>query len=758
MQAVTHHHLADVLQTADWCARLRGLALDARSSVDDAALLRRIGRSIREAIHRNHAGLALRWAFAGLALSRNRSHQIADALRPSAVVEGGLRKVSWIVRELRDLLKRYPELQHHVSSLESWIAFTELVTLARSAKSKLEYSVAKTPHGSVHCVLSIVDEAFHSERPPRLLTTAPIAFEELNEEQGAAGASYIIEAMARMRKLTGTKRESSRPTTQASRDVIVTAWWLQELLEYEVLVYRMGFRCIAEGCDTFRIEAPTDSVGYGLSYGYFQNNYLPALRIHDDVYETVRLEALSEAFVAATKDARPYVLIRDTQRSHFGYRIREEHAQAIASVVNRKTAFREEEMELRIACAQLRLDTEDLLQLELAPGLPIRDVVRFQRLLRFLALTRSAELDASDLTQDERLDARLLFLNRESFLQLVSALGLERVAAERLVETFSWNAASETHLDIQHTPIISLEDHLLIPLSVASHSNLIRNGLWSSRIRPYADGTVDPLVSDLRLAFEMAGFPVWANVKYEWDGRNYEIDVLALVGSHLVVIEAKNTLFPCSYFELRTTWDCLEKAGKQLDRHAAALSDVDVRARVSKRLGVDINNVKCVTCIVVNHPLLSGIDMFGHPVRQCDVVCSFVALGDATAWIGNRRTTTRLRPEGPLLETDLLHFLSDNSPAYQDVWAAGLKRPRSTTLGRATLRVVEYAFNPVVQLVRSRLCSGEAQQRLEASVARLEQLGENASDADIRAAWDEANAAYEAAFQALEAAVDRPRR
>ena len=203
----------------------------------------------------------------------------------------------------------------------------------------------------------------------------------------------------------------------------------------------------------------------------------------------------------------------------------------------------------------------------------------------------------------------------------------QRSLARSLVEAFAWNPGSGSHLDLQHSPIIILDDRVVIPLSISTESNLIRNGLWSSGARPTRTaGQID--WSRIPAGVRMAGIAL-RNVKYEWEGKTYEVDTIALHGDHLLLIEARHppAVLDC---ELRTTWDCLDKASEQLDRHLLALEDVSVRSRLSQRLGTDIAPTPSHVLIVVSHPLLSGIRLFGHPVRQCDVTCNFIASGSAT--------------------------------------------------------------------------------------------------------------------------------
>ncbi len=750
---VTYERVVEALRCPEWHVAVSALAREAMADGDEQTLLKPIAKDVRAALAANRGAPALRSAFACVALARRDLHVVADALRPFTYGVGALRKIRWVLGELKQLVAGSPELHDHLGVIDSWIAFSALVALARESEADLANAVSRSPIRTLHAVIGTLDDDFHGGRRPPFATLAPTTFEELDSEQVAAGAAQVVELLARMGRLGGRGSAERLVSQDVARHLILAGYWLRELRGQEILVYRMGFKCTLEARSTFRIEAPTDSLGYALSYGYLQANHTPALRVRPRLRERVELRTFAEAFSEATRDASPYVLLTDSERPHFGYRLHEGHAAAVASVVNRGAAYREEELELRIAAAQLKVSPPELLDLEIARGVTTRDVVRFQRLLKFLALSRSAELDRSHLSADDRREARLLYVEADTFLRVAATFGLDRGLAETLVSTFSWDALEPSRLDLQHTPILALRDHLLLPLAVASDSNLIRNGLWSSGRRPYPDGKTDPLVADLRLAFEIAGLPAWPNVRYEWSGKTYEIDLIAAVGSHLFVFEAKNTLVPCTWFELRTTWDAVEKAAVQLDRHATALADASVRSRMSKRLGMDVAAARVATCIVVSHPLLSGSRVQGHPVRQCDVVCNFVASGEGTAWIGETGVTTRLRSEGKLSEAELLGLLEEHTSVYRDAWAAGLKRVRPVRIGKAVVHVVEYAFNPVVQLARSGLCTGEIQAALEAAIVRVNSLADNAPRDEVDAAWRDAATAHEAAFASLDVAA-----
>src|SRR5207248_11416694 len=62
-----------------------------------------------------------------------------------------------------------------------------------------------------------------------------------------------------------------------------------------------------------------------------------------------------------------------------------------------------------------------------------------------------------------------------------------------------------------------------------------------------------------------------SSVKYKYAQRAGDLDTLALIEDVLFVFECKNSLHPCSPFELRTSFDHLVEAQDQLDRTTSAV-------------------------------------------------------------------------------------------------------------------------------------------------------------------------------------------
>lgn len=738
-----------MLSHPDWLSRLQ--AAGSSGTVDDASLLRAFGRRISDEIRRGHSGAALRWTVAGLLRARRKAHLVSDALRPSTVPSAE-RKLVFLLEELATISKSVPGLDCHRHAIGSWHAFASMFLEARPERTTLQAILARSPHRSARMALSLVEELAASEtRPVESRTGAPVHFRELDFEHACSAASFILATLARMQRLGFDEKPRPAVDRALGEDCLLSAFWLHELLEQELLVFRMGYRCSRVG-SFYRLEAPDDSVGFAISHGYYLTNQIPITRARARFTGGVRLSALAKSFMAAVRDDSPYKLSLSDGRAHFQYLLREGHVAFATKLINQEQPYEDEMHELWIACSNLKVDFDRLLSFQIADGLSIRDVLHVQRLMKFLAITRQNELKHADLTESERLEAQLLMMRRSDFAKIGATLGLPEPILDRFLDCFSWSAAEGEWLDIQYTPVLRIGDIVTIPLFTASYSNLIRNGLMLHNRRFFEDGTIDPLSDDLKTAFEESGHRVWTNLKFSWQGKQWEIDALAIVGSTLLAIEAKNTLLPCSSREMRTTWNHLEKAAEQLDRVRLAFRAPELQIHLEQRLGISLAEFNLSTCIVTSHWVASGIEFAGHPLRSCDELCNFVANGGGHLWIGLKECPIRFRTTGPLTSQDLAQYLGTDNPVSKRIWSGGFKRSRRVVVGKAHIEIVEYAFSLEVALARSGLCSPSTQSRLDEALSRLEK-SEAQEDHPSEAAASmlaDMRSAYETALDELE--------
>jgi hypothetical protein len=740
------------IRAGPWFDSIAQLAGETPRDNDDTKLLKEIADRIREHLDRQHTGKALRWSVAGFAFARSKLHLIADALRPS-VAPGRASRITRLLEESKRFIASAAALSWHLPEIDSWLNFARFYLATDPVRSRFESDLAKTPDRAAQMALALCEERFMRDPPSRPAPLRPVnGFEDLDLEQACTGASHIVEAVARMGRLHTGSRDR-RLSFSKCKELVFVGYQLHALLEQEILVFRMGYRCSRRGTATYRVEPPNDSVGVALSSGYLQEETLPYRWVKRTAQVRVAIEETVQKFSEAISGVlSPYVLVREGERPHFRYQIREGYPQLVAPILNRPVPYQEEEAEVRILASALRLPPDDLLLIEVIGGLPVVDVLRVQRLLRFLALARESELKRSAATDDEKLAARPMVVARQALLDIAAAHGVATADVETFLRAYAWDPASGDRLDIQYTPIVSVADIVILPLAVASYSNLPRNGFWKHRVRPYSDGAVDPVAHDVEAAFKSAGARVWPRFRYTSQGKQRDIDVLVLLGSVLVAFEAKNTMRPCSTFEERTTWDHLEKAAEQLNAFRAATDDVAFRKDLSRRLGVDVASLKIKTCIVLGHPLLGGAEGFGHPVRSCNTLGNFVANGAGRAWIGSKWIAMPYRNPGPLQPDDLLTYLSDRDPTTRAERASAFKTEQALRVGNVTLEIAVYAFNFMATLARSGLLSGEAQTRLDRALARVEELRSHIDTPTevLLNAVTEAHSAHDAALDELE--------
>ncbi|MEG4171644.1 MULTISPECIES: hypothetical protein [unclassified Microcoleus] len=119
------------------------------------------------------------------------------------------------------------------------------------------------------------------------------------------------------------------------------------------------------------------------------------------------------------------------------------------------------------------------------------------------------------------------------------------------------------------------------------------------------------------------------NLKYSFEGTQGEVDVLAVVDNCLFIFECKNSLHPCNVFELRTTYDCIQKAATQLTRFQDLWQQEPFRTYLAKKIKTQPNlPSQLCSCIVMGNRMFSGLREQGHSVRPIRELCYIISKGE----------------------------------------------------------------------------------------------------------------------------------
>jgi hypothetical protein len=206
-----------------------------------------------------------------------------------------------------------------------------------------------------------------------------------------------------------------------------------------------------------------------------------------------------------------------------------------------------------------------------------------------------------------------------------------------------------------------------------------------------SDGKSDPLAALFCKVLSTATQKAASEIKYKYIGEIGELDAICLIDDVLFVFECKNSLHPCSVYELRTSFDHLVHAQEQLDRFTKLWVEGGFREILSQKLGWDLGSVAhVVTCIVTGNRMFAGLRLGEHAVRPFYEIGNFVLSGKITI-LGQEVT---LRPTGQLNAAALRDFIAKDA-LHGKTFAAMERADAVTRLGDTRVIVESYRLNPI---------------------------------------------------------------
>jgi len=330
--------------------------------------------------------------------------------------------------------------------------------------------------------------------------------------------------------------------------------------------------------------------------------------------------------------------------------------------------FREDAFYLLGLAKEQYCRPDQLLQTSLDAHLTVFDVLKLQRAVNFISKLMATRLGSLLLTHDElALRSLVPVFRRQELQELLGSF----VSSEAATEFMDWlqfpRGRQRNHYDLQYQPILAGEEYVMVPMNVLSSSSMARNMLYlclSDRkaVDPNVDVSMQGLLAQcLRDRFSQ----VFENVKLRFEDKSLEIDIVTVIGEVLLLIECKSSFHPCTEHELRTSYDHIRTAGRQLDRLLNALGDSDIREQLSKRLGVTKKIETIRTCVATANRMFNGYRMGEHPVRQAYEMINVIKTGEVT--IG--RDIFRVWRQSLFNEHDLFDYL-DGRTTHADMFAA----------------------------------------------------------------------------------------
>jgi|GEM_PF-4830229 len=520
-------------------------------------------------------------------------------------------------------------------------------------------------------VLARIEVLFFTDmcvrREPWFSNGAQASIEHWSREDLAEAFSYLLhlfsENVGEFNPVVPIGQSSDAEA--ACDQAIVTAALIRKFHEWEILVDGIGYQVVKSAESTFSLTPPSEDFEKSLGVGFIlsQFSYIASHRRVTRAGNVLSIERLAKlAWDKNVVRGRLREIPFDAIRLDYSTRLYE------PEFLGSDELYEEELVAVEHFVGEWLLDVDELLDFAVAKDVRIRDLLILQRLSRFLSWSIANFVESHH--DHESIDAAVL----ESAIMVRSARKFRREVSKLIPENriesvlsfLAWDSGRNEVFDVQYQPILRHKNLIAILPSIFSCSSLIRNclKLGESHSHPASfDERFPKLIDD---AFAEATLDHSYEIRYSYKGEAGEIDCIARVGDTLFIGEVKAPVLPATAFELRTSWDHIQKAISQLDKLRLLLQDEEFREYLGNRIGFSIVDVDSIaTAIVMSNRMFSGLKFEDHTITGAFDLIGFVKNG--VVQIGDER---RCLWKGDVLEAaDLREFLN-GSLTYQPLLKA----------------------------------------------------------------------------------------
>jgi hypothetical protein len=693
----------------NWTPGLAKLAMSARPFIPS----RQVTKGLSDEIATEAARSSKRWGrlhdlVALLAVLTDGAvvddYQLMHQLGPSRTGRSSLVGLGALYRRLRNTLSGFCPPATDLR-LASFAAVTDLFVALRPVRQEYEWRVRGLRPNELMLVLAAPGLAFSSmllNPEAHALRRFASPRDDAAPEEIATGASYTLTTFNRLVGLDERSLQAVRgevPEPGPTQDLIRQATALFSFDEAEVEVFRAGYTCAERAAGTWRVTAPSEALGRALELGHIdsaQQNFLRRFK--------------------AERPTRPPALFSDVARDFSNVfessfqlfpgpprRVRLALGAAVAKAVGGQLLLNDElyldEMHWLVeTCYELAARPDELRSVPITPHLTLWNVIQVSRVFRLLCV---GWLDAMERLGDDinaKLNSSIQLNATKSTVDLICSFGFSREMASEYVGLFTWDtSARSSYADLQYRPFLRIGDNLAISIGVHERSNLLRNALIAQQ-RRLSSGTLPDVVTDTMVATIRENHQLVATgAKFRFRGEESDLDVAWRLGDTLFVFECKNTIAPCSSFEMRATLDQLDKGAKQLSRLERLWSETAFRRHLEERLGFSLHGVTQLrTAIVLSHRVYAGAHYKGHPVRHLHALCTFIRSGEVALVIagpGAREHVIHHWAGAALQAADLERHLDADSPSYAARFASQVEEAEVREIGGVRVERMRYPLD-----------------------------------------------------------------
>ena len=532
--------------------------------------------------------------------------------------------------DLLDICKRFNNGPEVIKYLESIVNFStvldsynaiekhiinEFRTFDRVYKNK---SIIKT-------ILSATDFLFLSNHHPTKTNNLSDISNRPKEDISSAASFLIHLYTTRIRKInvkTSFVNEDYMKSDKLSK-LFVAACYYSDFKEFEIMIDHFDYTCEKTATSLY-IKPPYEDFEKSIRAGYIRTEIQLMNDVLGENSEALSLEEFVEKITA--KGDFKFFTITET----FNYpRYRLEFPESVFELIIEKffrpsNLFKEEIIYLSQIFKEQLLTPDDLENIKIKDDLTLYDFIKIRRVFSLFYLIFTKEIyKIEKLNTDLLLRSLVPVYTSEQLYKIFDQLIPNKL--DSFLDIVCWEPGLEIVFDLQYQPILFFDDKFLIPLSIFSNSNYIRNLFASQYKQSNAKllNSGESLIKYLSSTFTKISIPVFE----ETEIGNTDIDVLAVYNDTLFVFECKHSLLPVSSYDLRTTYDYIKKAEKQLDKINESFHDGNLLKIIERKRKISTDKItRIISCIVLSNRLFNG-NAFKYPIRNINELTQMLTQG-----------------------------------------------------------------------------------------------------------------------------------
>ncbi|MHB8155898.1 MAG: hypothetical protein ACYDEQ_00640 [Desulfocucumaceae bacterium] len=469
----------------------------------------------------------------------------------------------------------------------------------------------------IKSLLSFVDYLFLSDYSPSSKTD-PMKFDSRTKEEICSAVSYIIYFT------TTIKTAVVADTNFVSEDyiksgeiehIIIAACLMSDFKEFEILVSNFNYECV-ETDGKLKIIPPKEDFEKSIRLGYIRRE----IQSYNDRINAEEAGSSLEDLVDEINSKGNFNFFQLTKTYNY-HRYTVEMPEPVYKYIvdtflKPNHLFKEEIIYLSHIFKEQLLNYDDLNKIKIVNDLSLMEFIKIRRIFYLFYLLFTKQIFKKEKVNTDILFRSLIPSYREDvFYNMIEKI-TTRENIRAYLEIVCWKPGMDRLFDLQYHPILFMNDHFLIPLSVLVTSNMIRNLFASeykqNNVNLLTDGSNDALVEKLHKSFGKANIQSYKQISI----NKTDIDVIAIYENTLFVFECKQSLHPVSIFDLRTIFDYIKKAENQLDYITQELFNGNLAEILKSKYNIDLNKIKqIVPGIILNDRLFNG-NVFKYPIRN----------------------------------------------------------------------------------------------------------------------------------------------